>query len=443
MNKRNLTEGNVTKTLLAFAAPMILGNLLQQFYNIVDTWVVGRFVGSQALAAVGSSYTLMTFLNSILIGLCMGSGALFSFYAGKGNRRKMLDCMQTAFVLIGVISVILTILMELFTGPMLLFLRVPRELQSMMGGYLRIVFCGIIFIFLYNYYAYQLRSQGNSSVPLAFLGAASILNVILDLFFVIVLKWGMEGAAAATVFSQMISGVGLGAYTWCREKELRFSWNVFRKQEKPVREILQYSILTCAQQSVMNFGILMVQGLVNSFGTAVMAAFAAAVKIDTFAYMPAQEFGNAYSLFISQNFGGGKRERLREGTKKACLISAVFCVFISMVVYGFARELMCIFVKSQETEIIGIGVGYLRIEGAFYVGIGILFLLYGYFRGVNRPQISLLLTVISLGTRVVLAYTLAAIPAIGVLGIWWAIPVGWFLADATGAWLLAGRCCNK
>lgn len=436
MNKRNLTEGNVTKTLLVFAAPMILGNLLQQFYNIVDTWVVGKFVGAQALAAVGSSYTLMTFLNSILIGLCMGSGALFSYYAGQGNRRKMLDCMQTAFVLIGVLSAVLTVLMEICTGPILLFLRVPQELRSMMGGYLRIVFGGIFFVFLYNYFAYQLRSLGNSIIPLLFLGAASMLNVVLDLFFVIVLKWGMEGAAAATVFSQMVSGAGLGLYTRSREKALRFSWKVFRKQEKPVREILQYSILTCAQQSVMNFGILMVQGLVNGFGTSVMAAFAAAVKIDTFAYMPAQEFGNAYSLFISQNFGGGKKERMREGTKKAGLLSAVFCVVISIVVYGFARELMCIFVKAQETEIIGIGVQYLRIEGAFYVGIGILFLLYGYFRGVNRPQISLVLTVISLGTRVVLAYLLAAIPAVGVLGIWWSIPIGWFLADAAGLWLL-------
>lgn len=435
MNKRNLTEGNVTKTLLLFAAPMILGNLMQQLYNIADTWVVGKFVGARALAAVGSSYTLMTFLNSILIGLCMGSGALFSYYAGQRNRKRMLDCMQTSFVLIGVISAILMILMEVFTGPMLLFLRVPQELQAMMSGYLRIVFCGIVFVFLYNYYAYQLRSLGNSVVPLIFLGIASVLNIGLDLFFVITMGWGIEGAAAATVLSQMVSGVGLGIYTWFREKELRFSWKVFRRQDKPVREILQYSVLTCAQQSVMNFGILMVQGLVNSFGTAVMAAFAAAVKIDTFAYMPAQEFGNAYSLFISQNFGGGKKDRLREGTRKACFLSGIFCMIVSSIVYGLAEKLMCIFVKAQEKEIIGIGIGYLRIEGVFYVGIGILFLLYGYFRGINRPHISLVLTVISLGTRVLLSYTLAAVPAIGVRGIWWSIPIGWFLADAAGAWL--------
>ena len=182
----------------------------------------------------------------------------------------------------------------------------------------------------------------------------------------------------------------------------------------------------------MNFGILMVQSLVNSFGPAVMAAFAATVKIDTFAYMPAQEFGNAYSIFISQNFGAEKTERVKQGTGKAMTVSAVFCGLISALVFAFARFLMLIFVDAGETEIIEIGMQYLRIEGAFYIGIGILFLLYGYFRGVNRPGVSLVLTVISLGTRVALAYILAAVPGIGVLGIWWAIPIGWALADVTG-----------
>ncbi len=163
-----------------------------------------------------------------------------------------------------------------------------------------------------------------------------------------------------------------------------------------------------------------------------MAAFAATVKIDTFAYMPAQEFGNAYSIFISQNFGAEKTERVKQGTGKAMTVSAVFCGLISALVFAFARFLMLIFVDAGETEIIEIGMQYLRIEGAFYIGIGILFLLYGYFRGVNRPGVSLVLTVISLGTRVALAYILAAVPGIGVLGIWWAIPIGWALADVTG-----------
>ncbi len=435
---RDLTEGNVTKSLLYFAAPMILGNLLQQCYNIADTWVVGQYVGAQALAAVGSSYALMTFLNSLLIGLCMGSGAVFSYYIGKKDRDKVRSCAQTAFVMIGGLAAAVFAAVQCLIRPILRLLRTPEELYGMTRDYLEIVFCGIFFIFLYNYFAFLLRALGNSLAPLYFLGAASVLNIGLDLYFVRRLGMGLRGAAAATVIAQAVSGLGLGLYLWFREPFFRFSLRGFLRGEKPVGEICGYSLTTCVQQSVMNFGILMVQSLVNSFGAAVMAAFAATVKIDTFAYMPAQEFGNAYSIFISQNHGAGKRERVVRGTRRAFLVSAVFCGAVSLAVCALARPLMRIFVEAREVQIIEIGVGYLRIEGAFYIGIGILFLLYGYFRGVSRPGISLALTVISLGTRVALAYALAAVPGIGVLGIWWAIPIGWALADMTG-FVIMGR----
>lgn len=436
MINQDLTKGNVTKSLLVFAAPMILGNLLQQCYNIADTWVVGKFVGADALAAVGSSYALMTFLNSLLIGLSMGGGAVFSYYIGKGDKERVRICAQTAFVLIGVLAVVLTLASQALMHPILTLLRTPAELYEMTREYLAVVFWGIFFIFLYNYFAFLLRALGNSVAPLYFLGAASALNIGLDLFFVCSLKRGLSGAAEATVIAQAVSGLGLGVYLWKKEPYYRFSLKHFLREEKPVGEICGYSLMTGVQQSVMNFGILMVQSLVNSFGPAVMAAFAATVKIDTFAYMPAQEFGNAYSIFISQNFGAGQRERVKQGTRKAMTVSAVFCGVISVLVFAFARFLMLIFVDAGETRIIEIGMQYLRIEGAFYIGIGILFLLYGYFRGVNRPGVSLVLTVISLGTRVVLAYILAAVPAIGALGIWWAIPIGWALADVTGIVLM-------
>ncbi|MDE5939401.1 MAG: MATE family efflux transporter [Lachnospiraceae bacterium] len=429
---QDLTKGNVTKSLLTFAAPMILGNLLQQCYNIADTWVVGKFVGADALAAVGSSYALMTFLNSLLIGLCMGGGAVFSYYIGKGDRERVRVCAQTAFVMIGVLAVALTAFSQVLMHPILMLLRTPAELYGMTRDYLAVVFWGIFFIFLYNYFAFLLRALGNSVAPLYFLGAASALNIGLDLFFVRSLGRGLSGAAEATVIAQAVSGLGLGVYLWKKEPYFRFSLKRFWQEEKPVGEICGYSLMTGVQQSVMNFGILMVQSLVNSFGPAVMAAFAATVKIDTFAYMPAQEFGNAYSIFISQNFGAGKNARVKQGTGRAMAVSAGFCGVISVLVFALARFLMLIFVDAGETEIIEIGMQYLRIEGAFYIGIGILFLLYGYFRAVGRPGVSLVLTVISLGTRVALAYALAAVPKVGVLGIWWAIPIGWALADVTG-----------
>lgn len=260
MKQRNLTEGNITANLIYFALPMMAGNLLQQCYNIADTLIVGRFLGSTALAAVGSSYTLMTFLTSILLGLCMGSGAVFSICFGEGDSRRLKS------------------------------------------------------------------------------------------------------------------------------------------------------------------------GMVHSFGM----IEAAAVKIDSFAYMPVQDFGNAFSTFVAQNYGAGKTQRIRKGIKSAVLTAFVFCVVISLGVCILARPLMGIFVKSTEKQIIEVGVEYLRIEGAFYFGIGLLFLLYGFYRAVKRPGMSVILTVCSLGTRVLLAYTLSAVPAFGVKGIWISVPIGWALADTVG-----------
>ncbi len=200
--------------------------------------------------------------------------------------------------------------------------------------------------------------------------------------------------------------------------------------------------MTCIQQSIMNFGILMVQGLVNSFGTVVMAAFAAAVKIDSFAYMPVQDFGNAFSTFIAQNYGAGKKDRIRRGIRLSVLLVIFFCLIITAVVCIFAKLLMMIFVDPSESGILAVGVQYLRIEGACYCGIGCLFLLYGLYRAVRKPGMSVILTVISLGTRVALAYILAPVPWIGVVGIWISVPIGWLLADVTGFiyyWKSSGR----
>lgn len=432
MKTKDLTQGNVTSTMIAFAAPMILGNLLQQCYNFADAWIVGRFIGANALGAVGSAYTLMTFLTSIIIGLCMGSGAAVSFCYGQRDFDRMKNRFHIAFTFIGVIALLLTVGVVAMIEPILNLLRTPDAVMGMMKEYTAIVFLGIVFVFLYNFFAFLLRGIGDSFTPLIFLGVAAVLNIGLDLLFVLTFDMGVGGAALATVISQAVSGIGLMLYTWLRKPDLRFQKNFFHFPKWEVKEVVFYSLAASVQQSVMNFGILMIQGLINSFGTAVMSAFAAAVKIDSLAYMPAQEFGNAYSLFISQNFGAGKKERIRQGTRSAMGVSILFCALVSVGVFVFAKNLMHIFIAPAEVQIVRIGMEYLRIEGACYIGIGILFLLYGYYRGMNRPEMSLILTVISLGTRVVLAYALSGIPAIGVKGIWWAIPIGWVLADAVG-----------
>ncbi len=429
---RDLTRGPVMASMMGFAVPMILGNLLQQCYNIADTLIVGKFLGSHALAAVGSSFTLMTFLTSILLGLCMGSGAVFSIRFGQKDEKGLNESICASFALVAGFTLLLNISAFLCLDSIRMFLQVPDEVWGLMREYLFVIFCGIAASFLYNYFAAFLRAIGNSVAPLIFLAISAVLNIILDLCFVLWLKRGAAGAAEATVIAQYISGVGIAGYTLIKCPQFQGIWKHWRLCKISIKEIAGFSVLTCVQQSVMNLGILMVQGLVNSFGPAIMAAFAAAVKIDAFAYMPVQDFGNAFSTFIAQNYGAKEEQRIKSGLKGAVICSMGFCIVISAAVCIFARPLMEIFVDAGEALIIQEGVRYLRIEGVFYAGIGCLFLLYGLYRALGRPGMSVALTVISLGTRVLLAYLLSAVPSVGVVGIWWAIPIGWFLADAAG-----------
>ena len=427
----SLTQGPITRNMLLFALPLMLGNLLQQMYNLADAWVVGRFLGPDALAAVGSSYTLMTFLTSILLGLCMGSGAAISMQYGAGQQDRLRRCIFLSFGLIAVLSLVLNGAVYLGMDGILWVLRVPAEIRPLMQDYLAVVFLGILATFLYNYYASLLRAIGNSVVPLVFLAVSAVLNVVLDLGCVVGLGWGVKGAALATVAAQFVSGIGIAVYAWRCFPQLRPRREDCRWDRAALASILNLSVMTSVQQSIMNFGILMVQGLVNSFGPVTMAAFAAAVKIDSFAYLPVQDFGNAFSTFVAQNHGAHQPQRIRQGIRSAGAVSAVFCLVISGLVCVFAAPLRSIFIDPAQTQIIQAGVHYLRIEGACYIGIGVLFLLYGYYRAVERPAMSVVLTIASLGTRVALAYALSA-TALGVTGIWLSVPIGWALADGIG-----------
>lgn len=430
--KTDLTQGPVMKTMLGFAVPMILGNLLQQCYNVADTLIVGKFLGANALAAVGSTFSLMTFLTSILLGLAVGSGTVFSIRFGQKDWLGLKEGILASFILLGVVTILLNVAVFIGIDWIIWILRIPTALVVMMREYLIVVFAGLVGIFLYNFFASLLRSLGNSAVPLFFLAISAVLNILLDLWFVAGLKRGVTGAAEATVISQYVSGIGIAIYT-------RFQFPELLKRDKEVhfrlsrmKEITSFSALTCLQQSIMNLGILAVQGLVNSFGTTVMAAFAAAVKIDAFAYLPVQDFGNAFSIFTAQNFGAKQSERIKKGIRVAFLSSMLFSLLISIFVFVFAKPLMTLFIDPGETAVIAEGVRYLHIEGAFYFLIGVLFLLYGLYRALGKPGMSVVLTVVSLGIRVTLAYALSAVPMFGVVGIWWSVPIGWFLADALG-----------
>ncbi len=432
MAQRNLSEGPITKNMLRFAFPMICGNMLQQFYNVVDTLIVGKYLGTTALAAVGSSYALMTFLTSILLGMCMGSGAMFSIRFGEKNQKQLQEDLYVSFFLIAALAVLINGIVFLFIDPIMVLLSVPADTYSLMREYLWVIFFGIGATFIYNYFAAVLRSLGNSLIPLIFLGISAVINIVLDLYFILSCGWGVAGAAFATILAQWFSGIGIALYCMLKCPFMRIEKQNRRFSSATIKEITNASLLTCLQQSVMNLGILMVQGLVNSFGSIVMAAFAAAVKIDAFAYMPLQDFGNAFSTFIAQNYGAKKPERIKKGIRSAAGCVVLFSLIVSVLVVVFSRQLLLLFIKPEETEVLAVGMSYLRTVGIFYFGIGALFMLYGLYRAINRPGMSLVLTVISLGTRVVLAYLLSPFPAIGVDGIWWAIPIGWFLADSVG-----------
>ncbi len=432
--EQHLITGRIGRSLIMFSLPMIAGNLLQQLYNVADTLIVGKTIGPTALSAVGSSYALMVLLTSIILGLCMGSSVVFSQLYGAKQIDDMKTSIFNSFVFIFILSLIINALAFLLLEQFIVWLNIPQEAIAFTRTYLKIIFTGMTFVSIYNFFACVLRSIGNTIVPLIFLAVAAITNIVLDLIFILCFDMGVAGAALATVVAQALSATCITVYFFYKARQICPTKRHMHYSKHLLYRIVNSSILTAIQQSIMNFGILMVQGLVNSFGFAASAAFAAVVKIDAFAYMPAQDFGNAFATFIAQNHGAGKADRIHQGALTAVKISSIFCLAASACVCLFAKPLMLLFVKAEETQIIQIGVQYLHIEGAFYVGIGVLFLLYGFYRGLGKSLISIVLTVISLGFRVVLAYTLSAIPTVGMLGIWWSVPIGWALADIFGIW---------
>jgi len=426
-----MTRGGIFPHLFWFALPLLFGNLFQQLYNAVDSVVVGNFVGSAALGGVTSVMPCINTLVGFFLGMSTGASVVIAQYFGAKMGAELRRAVHTSLVGTFLLSLVFMALGWSITPFLVKSMQTAPTVAPHSITYLRIYFAGITGLMIYNMGSAILRAVGDSKRPLYFLALTSILNVVLDLLCVIVLGWGVAGAAGATVFSQYVSGVGIGLYTLKKFPYLCPRRADCRWDKRNLATILNLSVMTSVQQSIMNFGILMVQGLVNSFGIVIMAAFAAAVKIDSFAYMPVQDFGNAFSTYVAQNYGAGKSERIRKGIRSAGLTSAAFCILISVLVWAFAAPLMGIFVDPGQSEIIAAGVHYLRIEGACYIGIGILFLLYGYYRAVNKPMMSVVLTIASLGTRVALAYLLSATP-LGVTGIWLSVPIGWALADAIG-----------
>lgn len=428
--KIDMTTGNITNKLLLFTLPIFLGNIFQQIYSLSDTLVVGRFLGSNALAAVGSSTALMVLITSIIIGLCLGSSVLFAkLYAAK-DYEKLSKAISTSIIFILGVTIIISAILLIFLEPLLIMFQVPIEALGLAKDYLYIVISGLFFLSLYNIAAAMLRAIGNSKIPLMFLIVSSTVNVAFDFILVLAIPMGIKGPALSTFFAQLASGIPIFIYALRQFKfvnlKLKFDKSIFK-------EVWDHSILTSLQQSIMNFGILLIQGLVNSFGVVAMAAFTIGVRIDAFAYMPAQDFGNAFSLYVAQNKGVNNDIRIRKGFRSAIVSSTIFCGIISIIIFIFAPFFVKLF-SPENAEVLTQGVKYLRIEGSFYILIGYLFIFYALFRGLGMFKTSIVLTITSLGLRVLLAYSFT-FSGLGLTSIWASIPIGWCIADLLGFYL--------
>ena len=390
--QQDLTQGSIRAGLIRFSLPLIAGNLLQQLYNVADTLIVGRFLGNVALAAVGSAFSLMILLTSLVLGLCMGSGVVFSQLYGEGNMDKLKTAMTNAFCLIAALSVLLTVLSYALLDAFIV-LRVPPEAVPDITSYLRVIFAGIFFTFLYNFFAAALRSVGNSFASLLFLLLSTVVNIALDLLFVLVLHRGVAGAALATVIAQGLSAAGIALYFLFRLPELRPRRPNFRLDRPLLSRIASVSVLTSVQQSIMNFGILLVQRLVDSFGPVTMAAFAAAVKIDSFAYLPVQDFGNAFSTFIAQNYGAGDRERVHESIHKGLLIHLTTSALFSVIIFSGRYPMMHLFVGDDPT-VIAIGAQVTALIAPCYVLSTLVEVLSSTMRGVGDAVVPAAITMV-------------------------------------------------
>lgn len=427
----DMTKGNPSKLIIKFALPMILGNIFQQVYNLVDTVVVGKFVGVDALAAVGSSFAIVVFITSIIIGLTMGTGVILSESYGAKDNDKFKKVSIASFIFIGIITVFIMLVSLLGIDSILSLFNMPDKLIYDSKSYLIIIIIGLIFTFLYNWSTVLLRAIGDSKSPLYFLIIASIINVVLDLLFVIKFDLAVKGVAIATIIAQGVSAILSLIYVFKKIDFLKIDKSDLKISKDTFNLVIKYSVLTSVQQSIMNFGILLVQGLVNTFGTVVMAAFAAGVKIDSLAYMPVQDFGNAFSTYVAQNKGAEKFDRIKEGIKSSVKMIIAFCAVISTLILLFSKNIMLLFIDKGENEVMAIGREYLSVVAVFYVLIGLLFLFYGLYRGLGFLKMSIILTIISLGARVIFAHILSR-TKLGASGIWWSIPIGWLLADIIG-----------
>jgi putative MATE family efflux protein len=427
---KDLTVGREGKLIFLFAMPMLLGQLFQQFYSIVDSAIVGRYLGKEALAAVGASFPIIFTMIALMIGIASGGMVVISQYFGAKDMEKVKKATETIYIFMFGASVVLTIAGLLLVDPIFRITKLPLELVPMAKTYLNIYISGIVLFFGYNGTAAILRGMGDSKTPLYFLMFSTITNIILVLLFVIVFKWGVAGAAFAT---SMI-------YLHRTHEIINFNFRQWTFDREIFRACFRIGLPTGLQQTFVALGMMALFSIVNTFGTNVVAAFSAAGRIDSIATVPAMIFGQALATFVGQNMGAGKVDRVRRGLIMTMLMSWAASIIISFFLIVFRSHIMHIFTNESETEVIRIGGEYLTIVTSFYLVFATMFTFSGVMRGAGDTLIPMFISLFALWLiRIPMAYWLSA--HMGEKGIWWAVPIGWtagmilsFLYYRTGRW---------
>lgn len=424
-----LTEGKPGKVLLLFTLPMIIGNLFQQLYNTVDSVVLGQFATTLDFAAVTSTFSVVFLSIAIINGITMGVSVIISQYFGAKKFEEMRRAFGCSIIFMGITAVLLTGLMMALINPILSFMNPPDGTLPLCQIYLFIYMGGTVFNFAYSAFAAILRAIGDSRTPLYFLIVACVVNIGLDLLFVVQFHMGAAGVAIATVIAQAVSAVGCIIYTFAKKPILRLHKGDFHLDADMTRRMLKFGVPTAIQQATVSLGMMVVQGLINSKGAAFMAGFGAGSKIDSFATLPIINFGIALSSFTGQNVGAGRLDRVKQGVRATLLMSGGFCLVVSVLCNFAAPSLMHLFLKPEETAAIAVGSQYIGVISLFYLLFMVLHVLMGVLRGSGDIYFPLLSALMVVAVRAPLAYILSAVPAIGDIGIWLSMPIAWAASD--------------
>lgn len=424
---KNMTEGSPVRHILLFALPLFIGNIFQQIYNFADAAIVGRFVSANALASVGASGSTVFLLISLLMGLTNGASIIISQSFGRGVYADMRRAVSSLYILVTVLSLIIGFVGFVLCTPLLRLLNTPEGIISDASQYLKILFCGVPMMALYNSGSAVLRSMGNSTTPLYMLIISSIINVLLDLLFIVWLGLGVCGAAYATVTSQVICAVMCTGYIYVKRKDLYLDGMTFKKDMGMMSRIFRMGVPTALQSSLIALGGMSVQSLVNSFGEMTMAAYTAANKIDSIAIQFVVSIGMALSVFTGQNIGAGRLDRIRECLKKALVIQVVMCSVIAVVIVCLRKYLLGVFLDESASEAVAIGSRYISIIAIAYVSAGIMQSFLNVIRGAGDVNFSMIAGIVELITRIIFAYLLAGLMH-SPTGIWIATPVAWITA---------------